>query len=49
VLVLVAAHFAWQVSRLDLNDPKDCLAKFKSNQTVGLMIFAAIVLGRVVG
>jgi 4-hydroxybenzoate polyprenyltransferase len=45
----VAAHFAWQVTRLDLHDPKDCLAKFKSNQTIGLLIFAAIVLGRVAG
>ena len=47
VLAGVAAHFAWQVADLDLNDPKDCLAKFKSNQTVGLMVFAAIVLARV--
>ena len=43
----VAAHFAWQVTQLDQNDPKDCLAKFKSNQTVGLLVFAAIVLGQV--
>jgi 4-hydroxybenzoate polyprenyltransferase len=43
----VAGHFAWQVVDLNLDDPKDCLAKFKSNQTVGLLVFAAIVLGRV--
>jgi 4-hydroxybenzoate polyprenyltransferase len=43
----VAGHFAWQVLDLDLDDPRDCLAKFKSNQTVGLLVFAAIVLGRV--
>jgi 4-hydroxybenzoate polyprenyltransferase len=46
VLAGVGAHFAWQVADLDLNDPKDCLLKFKSNQTVGLIVFAAIVLGR---
>jgi 4-hydroxybenzoate polyprenyltransferase len=46
VLAVVAAHFYWQVARLDLDDPKDCLAKFKSNQLVGLLVFAAIVLGR---
>jgi 4-hydroxybenzoate polyprenyltransferase len=46
VLAGVAAHFAWQVADLDVNDPKDCLLKFKSNQTVGLIVFAAIVLGR---
>jgi 4-hydroxybenzoate polyprenyltransferase len=47
VLAAVAAHFAWQAMRVDLDDPGDCLAKFKSNQTVGLMVFAAIVLGEV--
>src|SRR5512144_2093443 len=48
VLAGGAAHFAWQVMNLDLDDATDCLAKFKSNQTVGLLAFAAIVLGRVV-
>jgi 4-hydroxybenzoate polyprenyltransferase len=47
LLAAVAAHFAWQVTRLDLDDPKACLARFKSNQTVGLLVFAAIVLGQV--
>lgn len=46
LLAGVAVQFCWQVMRLDVDDPKDCLAKFKSNQTVGMMIFAAIVLGR---
>ena len=32
VLAGVAAHFCWQVTSLDLNDPKDCLAKFKSTR-----------------
>ncbi len=45
-LTAVAAHFCWQVARLDLDDPKDCLAKFKSNRTVGLLVFLAIVLGQ---
>ena len=35
------------LDRLDLDDRKDCLAKFRSNQIVGLMVFTAIVLGRV--
>ena len=46
VLAGVAVQFCWQVTRLDVNDPKDCLAKFKSNQTVGIMVFAALVLAR---
>jgi 4-hydroxybenzoate polyprenyltransferase len=49
VLAVVAPHFAWQVLDLDLDDPRDCLAKFKSNQAIGLMVFAAIVLGQVAG
>jgi 4-hydroxybenzoate polyprenyltransferase len=48
VLAIVAAHFCWQARSLDLDDPKDCLAKFKSNQTIGLLVFAAIVLGQIV-
>lgn len=47
VLVAVAAHFAWQVSSLSLDDPKDCLAKFRSNQIIGITVFGAIVLGRI--
>ena len=48
LLAVVAVQFGWQVTRLDVDDPKDCLAKFKSNQIVGLMVFATIVVGRVV-
>ena len=46
-LAAVGAHFAWQVLRLDLDDPKRCLALFKSNARAGLLIFLAIALGRV--
>jgi 4-hydroxybenzoate polyprenyltransferase len=45
----VGAHFAWQILRLDVDDPKRCLALFKSNAQAGLLIFLAIVLGRTVG
>ena len=43
----VAAHFAQQIIRLDIDDPKQCLATFKSNQAAGLLVFFAIVLGRI--
>jgi len=45
-LAVVTAHFAWQTMTVDLNDPKDCLAKFRSNRHVGLLIFIGIVIGR---
>lgn len=46
-LALAAAHFAWQVTALDIDDAKDCLAKFRSNRDAGLILFAAFVAGRV--
>ena len=44
---LVGAHFVRQIIRLDLDDPRQCLATFRSNQCVGWLLFAAIVLGQV--
>jgi hypothetical protein len=40
------AHLAWQVSTVDLGSPRDCLRKFQSNSTVGLLLFGALVLGK---
>ena len=47
-LALGAAHLAWQTARIDFNDPKDCLAKFKSNRDFGLILFAAAVAARAI-
>ncbi|MEK9660516.1 MAG: 4-hydroxybenzoate octaprenyltransferase [Alphaproteobacteria bacterium] len=41
-----AAHLAWQVATIDFDDPRDCLAKFRSNRDFGLIVLAAIVAGR---
>ncbi|MBK8173876.1 MAG: 4-hydroxybenzoate octaprenyltransferase [Rhodospirillales bacterium] len=41
----VAAHFVWQIVRLDIESAHRCLALFKANRWVGLMVFVAIVLG----
>ena len=43
-LALFGAHLAWQVQRLDVNDPALCLKLFKSNRDAGLLLFAALVL-----
>jgi 4-hydroxybenzoate polyprenyltransferase len=43
-LALFGAHLAWQVHRLDVNDPALCLQLFKSNRDAGLVLFAALVL-----
>jgi 4-hydroxybenzoate polyprenyltransferase len=44
VLALFAAHLAWQVRRLDIDDPDLCLALFKSNRDAGLVLFAGLLL-----
>jgi 4-hydroxybenzoate polyprenyltransferase len=43
-LVLFAAHLAWQIARLDIDDPLNCLAVFKSNRDAGLILFAGFVV-----
>lgn len=45
----IAAHFLWQLARLDIDDPARCLALFKANRHVGVMLFAGIVLDRLLG
>jgi 4-hydroxybenzoate polyprenyltransferase len=43
-LAAFAAHLAWQVRRLDIGDPANCLWIFKSNRDAGLILFAAFIL-----
>jgi 4-hydroxybenzoate polyprenyltransferase len=43
-LAAFAVHLAWQIVRLDINDPLNCLAVFKSNRDAGLILFAGLVL-----
>ena len=45
-LAAEAAQLAWQAAAVDIDAPADCLAKFKSNRLLGLIVFAAIVAGR---
>jgi 4-hydroxybenzoate polyprenyltransferase len=48
-LAAAGAHALWQVMSVDLDEPRDCLAKFRSNRDLGLIILAAITVGRVAG
>jgi len=43
-LIAFAAHLAWQVMRLDINDSAYCLKLFKSNRDAGLILFGAMLL-----
>ncbi|NQW00989.1 MAG: 4-hydroxybenzoate octaprenyltransferase [Rhodospirillales bacterium] len=44
---LGAVQLAWQVTTLDMNDPKNCLRRFKSNRDFGLIVFWGIVAAQV--
>jgi 4-hydroxybenzoate polyprenyltransferase len=43
-LIAFAAHLAWQIARLDIADPDNCLAVFKSDRDAGLILFAGLLL-----
>jgi 4-hydroxybenzoate polyprenyltransferase len=45
-LALPAGLLAWQVWRLDIDDPANCLRMFRANREVGLAIALAILIGR---
>lgn len=43
-LAAFAAHLAWQIVRLDIDDPAHCLMLFRSNRDAGLILFAAMLI-----
>jgi 4-hydroxybenzoate polyprenyltransferase len=45
-VLAVAVHLKWQQANVDLDNPQDCLAKFRSNRVIGWILLAGIVLGR---
>jgi 4-hydroxybenzoate polyprenyltransferase len=47
VLALVALHLAWQAATLGIDDPADCLAKFRANRWIGWLMLLGIVASRV--
>ncbi len=47
-LALGAVQLAWQSRDVKLDDPHDCLRKFRSNRLFGWLLFGGIVLGQVV-
>lgn len=43
-LLIAGLHMAWQVVTLDIDDPDNCLERFRSNRTTGLIVFVALLL-----
>ncbi len=44
-LGLGSAQLIWQIADADLDDPKDCLAKFKSNRLFGWLVLSGVAAG----
>ena len=44
ITTIIFLHLMWQIYTLEINDPKNCLSRFKSNRWVGLAMLAAIIL-----
>lgn len=42
-VLLVSAQLAWQTTTLEVTDAQNCLARFRSNRDVGLVIFLGLV------
>jgi 4-hydroxybenzoate polyprenyltransferase len=43
-LAAFAAHLCWQIVRLDIANPDNCLAVFKSDRDAGLILFAGLLV-----
>jgi 4-hydroxybenzoate polyprenyltransferase len=48
-VAFTAAHLAWQVRTLEIDNVADCHRKFISNRWIGAGLFAAIVAARALG
>jgi 4-hydroxybenzoate polyprenyltransferase len=47
LLALAALQLAWQAATVRIDDPADCLAKFRANRLTGWLVLAGIVAARV--
>jgi 4-hydroxybenzoate polyprenyltransferase len=43
----VAIHLFWQIAIVDIDNPADCLKKFRANRWLGWVVFAGILAGRI--
>jgi 4-hydroxybenzoate polyprenyltransferase len=43
-LLAGAGHLGWQVASLKIDNPDNCLARFRANRTTGWIIFAGLIL-----
>jgi len=43
-LAAFSTHLAWQIARIEINDPESCLRMFRANRDAGLIVFVALLL-----
>jgi 4-hydroxybenzoate polyprenyltransferase len=43
-MVAAGGHLAWQVVTLDIDDPENCLTRFRSNRDFGALVLGAILV-----
>jgi 4-hydroxybenzoate polyprenyltransferase len=48
ILTLASAQLLWQALRVDIDNPQDCLATFRSNRLLGWLVLAALMAGQVI-
>ncbi len=49
VMLAAGAHMLWQVKKLDINSPENCLRVFRSNRDTGALIALALLLASLFG
>jgi 4-hydroxybenzoate polyprenyltransferase len=47
-LALASLHLVWQVATLNVDDPANCLARFRSNRDFGALVFIALLADMVI-
>ena len=43
-MVAAGAHLAWQIATLNIDDPENCLQRFRSNRDFGALVLGAILI-----
>ena len=44
--IIVFIHMFFQLKKLDIKDPSKCLEIFKSNNSLGLLVFVTVIVGK---
>ena len=43
-MIVALGHLMWQVRTVDLDNPVDCMNKFRSNKNFGWIVFTGIIV-----